>query len=245
MILAIHQPTYLPYLGFIEKMSHVEAYAILDTVQFIRGGDAYHNRNLIKTTDGPIWLTVPVRHKHRQYQQICKVGIENSTKWYVKHWRSIFYAYEKAPFFNSYMDFFEDLYSKKWDNLASLNEYIIRYLLKEFKINTEIVRVSELDIDGKSTDLLINVCKKLGADAYLSGINGMKYLEISKIKDADIRLLLHDFKHPIYTQQYQHLEFIPNLSCIDMLFNCGENSMKILREANPIDQMFKEVDLQI
>jgi len=235
MILVGHQPNYLPYLGFIEKISRSDIYAISDTVQLVLKHDAYHNRNTIKTSTGPHWLTIPVLHKGKGLQKICDAMIDNSKNWSTKHWRTILHAYGKAPYFNSYSDFFQRVYSQQWDRLAILNEHIIKYLLKEFKVNVEIIKVSELNMDGKSTDLIVNVCKGLGADRYLSGKNGTKYLELSKMKDTGISVVFQDFRHPIYDQQYQHLGFVPNLSCIDMLFNCGENSMKILREANPVD----------
>ena len=235
MILVGHQPNYLPYLGFIEKISKANIYAIFDTTQLVLKHDAYHNRNLIKTSSGPHWLTVPVLHKDKRFQRICDTVIDNSKNWSTKHWRSILFSYSKAPYFNSYSDFFQRTYSQKWNRLAILNEHIIKYLLKEFKVNVEIIKVSELDVDGKNTDLIINVCKKVGVDRYLSGRNGIKYMELSKMKEAGIQVLFQDFKHPMYEQQYQHLGFRPNLSCLDMLFNCGESSIEILREANPTD----------
>lgn len=202
----------------------------MDSVKFSRRGEAFQNRNRIKTEKGPVWLTIPVLHQ--EMQRICDVQIDNKQDWSRKHWYSILHAYTKSPYFDSYKDFFQNIYSKNWDKLVDLNESIIRYLLKEFKVSVEIVKVSELQLDAHGTDLIVGICKALGADTYLSGKNGIRYIDISKANDAGISVRFQEFRHPVYTQQHEHLGFMPKLSCIDLLFNCGENSMKIIRDAN-------------
>jgi hypothetical protein len=174
-----------------------------------------------------MWLTVPVFSRGERYQKIYKTRISNSENWAFKHWRSICFNYEKAPFFGEYRAFFEDLYRKEWNLLANLNEAIIRYLFAELKIRASIVKSSELKPEGAKTDLLIDMCSKLGADTFLSGIGGHSYVDERKFENQGLHHLYRDFHHPVYHQQFD--PFIPCMSVIDLLFNYGsEQSREII-----------------
>lgn len=175
------------------------------------------------------WLTVPVLSKGKFGQLIGNVGVNNDVAWGRKHWRAIEDNYAKAPYLNQYRASFEELYSKKWDKLVDLNTALIRLITGLLGINkTQFLMASELGVSGKSTDLLIDICKVIGADEYLSGTGGsLVYLDKEQFKAGGINLKYSDFKHPVYPQSFG--EFIPNLSVIDLLFNMGLDSRLIIK----------------
>ena len=231
MILAGHQPEYLCYIGFFHKMMHCDKFVLVDHVQFEK--KYFQNRNKIRTKEGSILLTIPVFSKGKFEQKINEVEINNNVDWQKKHWRSIVFNYQKAPFFSEYKDFFEQIYSKRWEKLVDINETIIRYIAKQLHINVEIVKSSEVNPSGYKTDLLIDMCKKLGADSYLSGEGGRLYVDELKFKSNNIESLYTNFQHPVYQQQFE--PFITNMSVIDLMFNHGnEISRKIINNSGII-----------
>lgn len=232
MTLVAHQPEYLPYLGFFYKAKRADKFIFVDHVQFQKEGfknEHFQNRNRIRTgpgLDGWIWLTIPVITKNKMFQKINEVEIDNSRFWAKKHWKSIYLNYKKAPFFNKYKDFFEQIYSKKWKKLADFNETIICYLFEQLDIDIPIYKSSDYNFKGKKTDLIIEMCQELNADAHLSGPGGKHYVDEKKFKINGLEHKFSDFKHPVYVQQFK--PFIPNMSIIDLLFNCGPESAKII-----------------
>ncbi len=228
MIIAGHQSHYLPGMRFFAKVMSCDKFIIVDHVQFVK--KEWQNRNKIKTKDGPMWLTVPVLVKGKYNQSINEVEIDNKPNWQKTHWRSIEINYNKAPYFDSYKNFFESIYKKKWNKLVDLNWEIINFLLKELKISKEIILSSSLNLASKSTDLLVELCKKLNADTYLSGEQAKTYIDLSKFKNKNLNHIFMKFNYPIYQQQFD--EFIPNLSIIDALFNCGSEETIRLLEVN-------------
>lgn len=229
MILSAHQPNYLPYIGFFHKVGNCDIFAIWDTVQFVkRGPFGWQHRNRIRTKDGWIWLTVPILTKSKYKQLIIDTYINNDIHWQRKHWHSIYLNYHKARYFNKYRDFFEEFYKKRWDKLADLSENAIYYIVGKLSIKTKIIKCSSLRLNSHGTDLIIDVCKKTGADMFLSGKHGRDYLDEEKFRENNIKLIYQDFEHPRYKQFYE--PFIENMSIIDLLFNEGENSVKIFTE---------------
>ncbi|MCM8819267.1 MAG: WbqC family protein [Candidatus Omnitrophica bacterium] len=224
MIVSVHQPQYLPWLGYFHKIANSDCFVFLDCVQYKKR--EFQNRNRIRTKDGWVWLTVPVISKDKENQLICQVKINNDFPWQRKHLNSIKLSYKEAPYFFSYIGFFEEVYSKKWLNLIDLNLAIINFLLEKFSIKTPIKFLSQLNIKSTKTERIIEICKSLGADTYLSGIGGKDYLDEELFKKNNIKLIYQEFKHPIYRQCYS--PFISQLSAIDLLFNCGDGSIKIL-----------------
>lgn len=237
MILAGHQPEYLPYLGFFYKAAKADKFIFVDHVQFQKKGfknEFFQNRNRIRTApglNGWTWLTIPVISKGKRWQNINEVEINNSTRWSEKHWKTIYLNYKNSPFFNDYKDFFEQLYAKQWAKLADLNEEIIRYLLEKFDIKVPVYKSSDYSFNSAKTDLLIEMCQKLKADTYLSGVGAkaVGYVLEEEFKKQGFNHIFSDFKHPVYPQKYK--PFVANLSAIDLLFNCGPESAKIINQA--------------
>jgi hypothetical protein len=229
MILAVHQPQYIPWLGYFDKIAKSDCFVFLDQVQY--KPREFQNRNKIRTKDGWLWLSVPIISKGLGRQRICDVSIDNEFPWQKKHLKSLKFWYAKAEFLNDYLAFFEGVYSRRWERLADLNVYIINYILKQLSITKPIFFESQLNIANKGTDRIIEICKKLKADTYFSGIGGKKYLEEDKFTKTDIKLIYQDFIHPKYHQQFMsnNHDFIPFMSILDLLFNEGPRSREILK----------------
>jgi len=226
MIATIHQPEYLPYIGFFDRLAKADVFVVLDNVQYQKNG--FINRNRIKTADGWQWLTVPVKQREA-LKKINQVEIDDKTDWQNKHWKALVYNYKKAPYFTKYADFFENVYQKKWKSIADLDVYLIENIMVLLGIKKEIRKSSVLNIEDTGTEKLINICKTVGADAYLSGPGNEKYnvkdMDLEKFKKRNIKVIFHEFTHPIYSQQFPKTEFMPNLSIIDFLFNCGKKKL--------------------
>lgn len=230
MLLVGHQPNYLPYLGFFHKLLRADRFVIVDNVQFVkRGRFGWIHRNRILTNAGPQWLTVPVLTKGKFDQTIRETRVDRKLPWARKHWKAIEIHYGKTPHFARYAPPFAAVYTggREWDSLAELNEVLIRALLTAFGIDVPVARASDLGVSGKATDYVIDLCRKTGADAYLSGVHGRDYLDVPRFAEAGIGLRFQEFAHPRYPQAYPG-PFTPNLAALDLLFNCGPESRAIL-----------------
>lgn len=226
MMSSAHQPHYLPWLGYFDKIDSCDVFIFLDDVQYKKND--WQNRNRIKGASGAQWMTVPVSFSLGQ--KICEVRVADDQSWAKKHIYSLMTNYSPAPYFKEHRQFFSDIYSRRWDSLLDINLTILDYLLCAFGIRKKLLRSSSLDLSGDATQKLIDLCKAAGAEAYLSGAGGLQYLDQEKFHRAGIKLLFQDFRHPVYPQLFG--PFVPNLSAIDLLFNCGSEAIKVLRGAN-------------
>ena len=226
MKVAIHQPNYLPYLGFFHKLSLADTFVIMDDTQYDK---KFTNRNKIKVPGNWIWLTVPINKKHKFVANKI-VEINNEENWQSDHFEKINRSYSNSEFFKkNYKTFFEKIYSKKWDHLFTLNYELIIQLIDWLDIKIEVIKESELNINGNSTDRLVNISKKIGAETYVSGIGGKEYMNEKLFETNNIKIEYQNFECPIYKQVFNS-EFIPNLSIIDLLFNIGPESLSKLKE---------------
>lgn len=214
-IVAVHQPNYLPHLGFFRKIDQADIFVIYDTAQYTK--NSFINRNRIRTKDGWMWLTVPVK---KEGVLIIEKEVDNTHNWRAKHWKAISANYNRAKYFNEYCSFFEDAYSKEWRKLAKLNEFLIKYLLQELDIHVKVVKASELDLKEQDpTEKLIEMTKKVKGDVYLSGTGGKSYLDEKLFTDIKLSYF-KKFESKPYKQVFGG--FVNNLSVIDYLFNCGK-----------------------
>ena len=227
MKITIHQANYFPYPGFFHKINQADVFVIQDDIKFV---NKVTNRNKIISSSGYTWINVPIKKGH-QSLPIMDVKINNETPWEKINFKKVCAGYNKAKFFHLYKDFFENLYKKEWNNIFDLNFETIKQVLIWLNIKTKIVIESELDVSGPSTERLVNVCKKLGADTYISGIGGKKYLD-EKLFEKNKIILKYQNYNPIKYTQHMSKSFIPNLSIIDLLANAGSESGKLLKESN-------------
>ena len=215
-------------MGYFNKIHLADKFCLVDSIQYNKKW--FQNSGQIRTNTGELWLSVPVKTKGRFHQNINEVEIDNSKEWRRKHWKTISLSYQKAPFFKNYKDFFEDVYLKRWAQLVDLNEHIIRGVLQFLGIEKELVRSSELEVTGRKTDLLIDICRKSKSDGYLSGGGGARqYVDLERFKEAGLLHFFQEFHHPVYSQV--HGAFKDKMAIIDVLFNCGPESGRYVKES--------------
>ena len=224
MILSAHQPVYLPWLGLFHKIAVADAFVSFNQVQYLPKD--WNNRNRIKTAAGPQWLTVPVLRKGYLEKCISEIEINNGVPWRRKHWRSLEANYRASPHFDDYAAFFEGVYAQDWQYLAELNETMLRWFVQTLGIDTHLLNAAEFDFQGRKSDLVLDMCKRLDADVYVFGALGRDYAVVEDFEAAGVRAVFQEYVHPRYPQL--HGEFVPYLSIVDLLFNCGPESLEIL-----------------
>ncbi|VVB77861.1 WbqC-like protein family protein [uncultured archaeon] len=241
VIVSCHQPNFMPYLGFFDKMKKSDIFVIRDEVLFTDSD--YHHRNRIRINghdnyNDPQfkWITIPV---NKINDHIMHVSIKKDAKIKNKPWKqSILHDiesnYRNTPLFSRLFPSIKQIFEEDDDeSLISINMKIIHLIKELFGINTKIMFASELGLKSEhyeKTDAsvdLANICKQLNADVYLSGSGGRNYLNLDKFDEYGIEVRFHDFSHPLYRQNYPG--FLPNMSAIDYLFCTGnlaiENKM--------------------
>lgn len=225
MIVSIHQPQYLPWLGYFSKIDRSDTFIFLDNVQFKK--NEWQNRNRIRTAEGWQWITVPVLHKF--LQKISEVEVNNTVQWNKKHLNALVTNYSKAPFFKEYIGFFEQAYAQDWKYLVDINIHIIQNLVKLMGIpDTKLILASKFESREGPAERLIDLCKQVEGDIYLSGKDGAKYMDLDVFEKEGIKIIFQDYKHPQYPQLFGSFE--PYMSVLDLLFNCGPESLSILRK---------------
>jgi len=228
--LAIHQPQYLPWLGYLAKWAAADELVFLDTVQYEKNG--WQNRNRIKTAGGPRWLTVPVHAKLGT--PIEAVGVDTAQPWRVRHLRAIEDAYARAPYLARHHEALRRLYATDWPRLAPLAVATAEWLARAMGIATPARLASALgvaaSVPADPTGRLIALCRAVGGDTYLAGRDGAKYIDLEAFARAGIGVLYQDYKHPEYAQL--HGEFAPNLSALDLLLTHGDDALAILRSGD-------------
>ncbi|MCL5948894.1 MAG: WbqC family protein [Candidatus Bathyarchaeota archaeon] len=221
MIVAGHQPNYLPWLGFFDKMRRSDVFIIEDNVQFERQG--FNNRNRILTSDGVRWLSVPIEHANKPLLiNEVKIAHKGEPDWENRHWLTLKHNYCKAPYWSEFSDFFESTYQREWSLLIDLNMYLIKGIMGFLKIDKPLVLGSSLGAQGKKTELIVAQCKQLGADVQLAGNGCKEYIDCKRFEQEGIKLIFQDFSHPIYAQTCA--DFVSNLSVVDYLFCTGGKS---------------------
>lgn len=240
MRIAICQPTYLAWLGYFDLMDQVDAFVLLDTVQFEK--QSWQQRNRIKTPTGLQWLTVPVVFRGRLEQKICEVEIRDPD-FARKHLRAIELNYARAPFVQEYLPELSTILHELdyGDRLAVLNLRLISWLTRVLGVRTPLILASALGAEGKRTQLLANICRKLGATEYVSPIGSAEYLlgEIDAMSEAGVETRFHNYSHPTYDQQFP--PFLPFASVIDLIFNEGARAIEIIRYGRGVPLAAHEV----
>jgi len=221
---AIHQPHYLPWLGYFAKWVSADLFVFLDTVQYEKNG--WQNRNRIKAPDGPRWLTVPV--KAHLGMTVSAVPIDTSQPWRARHLRSIENAYAKAPGWSKYRDALQSFYAHEWERLAPLAVDSARWLADALGVSTPARLASGRG--PSDTARLVAICRAVGADTYLAGRDGARYLDAEQFAAAGIAVSTQRYEHPVYGQGGG--EFAPFLSALDLLLMQGDEALRILREGN-------------
>lgn len=225
----IHQPDFMPYIGFFHRFLKSDLYVVLDNVQYSNGSSkSLQNRDKVKGIDGEEWLTICVQ-KTRLHTKINEVLLSKNVDWKEKNIAIIKKNYKDTKYFSEIWTYIEKLYQHECEKMMDFNLKSIEILMELFDVKTEIILASTLNPQGKSNELIVDILKKVNANTYISGVGAKDYYDPKLYNDANIKIIWQDFKHPIYPQLYG--TFMPYLSSIDLLFNCGiEESRKIIRD---------------
>lgn len=224
-IVSIHQPQYLPWVPYFDKILRADLFVLLDNVQFQKNG--LQNRNQIKTPHGITWLTVPVKHHFGQL--ICQTEIADPSN-LGKHLKTLEFAYRKSRFFDEIRALVTPVLEDHSNRLVDLNNTLIHNFLDYLGFTGEVVKASALDVTGEGSDLILNICRKLNATEYLSGAGGKNYMKIEEFERAGIRVVFQKYQNGVYPQLFAEQGFIPDLSVIDMLFNVGKESRSLIEK---------------
>lgn len=224
---AILQSNYIPWKGYFDLIRSVDEFILYDDMQYTRRD--WRNRNKIKTPQGLIWLTIPVAVKGQYFQTIRETQI-NDPEWAERHWKTLSHCYAKAPYFKQYAHIFEELYLNCRETLISqVNYRFIDAINKLLCIETKLSWSWDYGvIDGK-TERLVDLCKKAGATAYLSGPSARDYIVPGLFADEGIELSYMDYSgYPEYPQLYP--PFDHGVSVLDLIFNTGEHAVQYMKE---------------
>jgi hypothetical protein len=231
VIVSIHQPSYFPWLGLLDKIRKSDVHVVMDDVQL--SDKAYQHRNIFLTADGKVkFLTIPFVKKDYLNRPLRQIGIA-SQDWREQHVNFIRNTYRKHPFAGEILPPLEEYYATEYDSLFSAVAASMRLALDYFGITTRIVLQSEMLYDRslRRGDLVVALARASGADCYLSGTGAQAYLDESQFKDG-LTLRYNRFTHPRYAQKGL-AEFCSDLSCLDALFNLGADGARRLFEAVP------------
>jgi hypothetical protein len=225
MIVGCSQPTYLPWCGYFAQIDAADLWLFLDDTQLER--QSWQTKNRIKAVNGPIWLTVPTVRKFGQ--KINETPINYETDWVKKHIESLKQAYSKGRYSGEALEIVGAHLNSRPEILADLTVNLTMDLARSLGIKTQMRRTSELGIDGKRTDRLRAILKAVGATEYLANPGSKAYM--GEHPDLGCKVTWFDYTHPVYPQMRG--DFIPYMSIVDLMMNCGARSLEILREGVP------------
>lgn len=230
-VMAAHQPHFLPWLGYFDKVGRADIFVLVDHVQYEKQN--FQSRNRILTPQGEQWLHVPLVQRSRDeriYEKEINHARDGRTTWNEKIVRALQCAYGRTPHYHRYRDELEAILRQRWDRLVDLNAALLRFFLDALQISTPVVRSSSLAASGAKSEMILSMCRAVGATAYLSGRGGSRsYLNESLFHDAGVQVLWQEFRHPAYPQRGPAGVFRPRMAVVDLLFNCGPDSAEVLR----------------
>lgn len=224
--IAIHQGQYLPWPPYLKKLAAADEFIWMDCVQYQRRG--VQNRNRIRNDQKAFWLTVPVSGERTDRIRDIRVAED---KWQRKHWASIQRAYANAPYWSEFKEPLEALYRNRYSYLDDVNWAFLHFLTDVLSIETPVIRLSELAVEGQKSDLILNTCKARSASIYLSGQGAKDYLDEPAFHRAGIDIQYMASEPPVYRQI--HGNFIEGLSVIDMLLNVGPQAIREWLDLEP------------
>ena len=219
----IHQPEYFPWINLFFKMMKSDKFIFLDNVQYSRR--SFQNRNILGKDGNFFYITVPIKYSSRD-TLIKDIKIDNSKKWKEDHIKNLHHCYKKTKFFKIVMDLIEAEFFKNHEYLNDLNQALIRTIAIKMGIKCEFVSSYRLNVKGKKSDLILNLCKKINAEEYITGTGSKGYLEEEKFKQNKIQVNYIKLNDVRYFQENSKKKFIKDLSILDYLFNVGFEDFK-------------------
>jgi hypothetical protein len=229
MKVAIHQPQYFPYGGFFHKLSLSDLYVVMDDAQYDK---RFTNRNRIISPGEPVWISVPI-NKKQKFAPNREVEINNDMPWKDLHWRRLQLSYNNSKFFHLYREYFEQLYQKEWTMLFDLDFETLKQVISWLGLKIEVILESELGINSKSTERLVDVCKSVGADTYIAGSGSRNYMDEAIFRKNNVQVQYQNWI-PVEYEQHLAKEFVPNLSILDLLANLGPETLSVIQGQRPL-----------
>lgn len=230
MNVGIHQPDYIPWLGLFYKMYLSDVFIHLDDAQY--SNEAAHNFNVVKTAQGELRLKFPV--EYHLGDLINTVRPKYELKWREKHLRTLEMNYSKAKFFKDTFPELKDVFMVDYPNVADLNIAINEYIAKQFGIAPKFVKSSEFALETKREEKVIDLCVAVGGTRYISGNGARVYQDPAHFADRGVELTYLDYKPIEYPQVWK--EFLPCMSVLDYIFNCGYDWDYVLRKVAELNE---------
>jgi hypothetical protein len=226
LIISISQPTVFPWIGYFNIIKSSDVFVFLDNVKFEKHSWQMRNRikEVTKNKDSEVWIRIPTKNV-KSDTLINQVLIDNTQKWKINHIKTFKINYGKNY---DEIEFLQAIYNKEWENLAAFNIESITNCCNFLQINTKLIKASELTATGRKGELVLNICKELGATEYLTSVGAKNYLEDHRtmFEKENIKIIYHDYKHPIYKQK--GTTFLENLSILDLIFNEKNNAKEFI-----------------
>jgi WbqC-like protein family len=223
-VVAIHQPNFMPWCGYFHKILSSDIFIIMDNVQYVKG--SWINRVQIKTQQGPFWVTIPVKLRGDHLKLINAIEICNDRRWSERILKTFEQNYRQCVHWKSHMSFLQATFTTPWNTLMDINLHFLRYIYDYLGLNTKLVLLSSLGVNGSKSELIAKACRAVGGEVYLSGTQAREYNDENIYQKYGVALVYQNFQHPVYPQA--HGAFVPGLSVLDLLLNCGPESFKLL-----------------
>jgi hypothetical protein len=226
MIVAIHQPNFFPWLGYFDKIARSDVFVFMDNVDLPRcSSGSWVNRVKLFVQGQPVWMTCPIKREHGG--QLIKDVKTADTEWRNKLFKTLTHNYRGCACFSGVIDWVEALVMRDTEYLAEYNMLNIREICARLNIGANFVLQSQMETSKASTELLIEITKKVAGDSYMCGGGAQGYQEADKFSQAGIKLIYQNFIHPKYSQHGE--QFTAGLSILDAIFNLGfEETRKII-----------------
>ena len=232
-MIGIHQSQFLPWIPYFYKITKADVFVVMDDVQYQKNG--VQNRNMVKTSNGPVLLTVPV--KFNLGDPINKTQIANKDA-VVKMLKTFEMNYKKSSFYNEVYKLIEPVFMKDYESLNSFNIELINIILHLSGIKTKILFTSQMELSQKKDDLVIEIINKVGDKEYLSGKGAFDYMDMNKFKDNGISIYTYSFNYAEYPQLWTKQQgFVKDLSMIDLLFNALDISGKYISDNGSMEKV--------
>ncbi len=230
-LVAIHQPNFFPWLGYLDKIVRADVFILMDNAQFPKSGGTWTNRVQLRIGGKPAWVTVPVLRAYHGTRTVREMKIDDSRPWRDRLLNTIQVNYARAPFFATVFPSLSKWVHTPGDSLSEFNIANLSALAEALRFDSsKFVLGSSLRAEGTATDLLIAMTKAVGGGAYLCGGGAKGYQEDTKFPAAGITLVYQDYQHPSYPQG-ANADFVPGLSVVDALLHCGFDHTRQLLEA--------------
>lgn len=230
MICAIHQPNFFPWLGYFDKICRADVFVFLDSVDYPKSSktmSSWTNRVQLLVQGRKTWVHCPI-HREHGIQKICDVEIDDTQDWRKKILRTIQFNYAKSPFYEKVMPFVEQWVNGQFQYIADYNISVIQEIARLLHLDTKCVRQTDLQTERHSTELLIEITKRVNCDTYMCGDGAGGYQQDEMFSQSGLLLQYQHFVPYNYNQGQQ--EFVGGLSILDALFHQGfegvENSLK-------------------